>query len=574
VQAGSNDYNQQNSFDTRRYLTPSFNSTISYQKQIRNSPINYSLQLSQNQNTRTGSMNFVLPDVTVGVARQYPYQWLGIEPGAGGALGKVYEQFALTYTLVGRNEISNLEEPRLVNGGVIPVIGGTREGRTIPFDFSNLSPLLNNARTSIQHQFGITLGSYPILKHINFNPTISYGESWYFKRLDYTFEPAAQALRVDTVAGFNRVYNYSGGASLSTNIYGILPIKGAKIEAIRHKITPSIGYNFVPDFSRNRNFYEPDLNLGSLRDAQGRLYNQFNQGTRTIDNPISFNRFNGIASGVPGGQLSSAITFSLQNQVEMKVRSKNDTTGTTPFQKVSLIDGLDFNTGYNFAAPGDSLHLLPLSASFRTQVAKKLNIIMNAGFVFYQRDSTGRLINKFLFDQPKRRLAQLSQATLNLSYQFNPAAGTKKSTVQRDVAPTNDPVLGNPQRVDPYEDYVDFDIPWELSTSFGANYTDPGALPSRPGRPRPNSLTAASLDVSGSVKLTKNLRLGYKSGYDFVNEQVTFTSLDFYRDLHCWQISGSWFPFGIRQGYNVTIAAKSSLLQDLKLNRNRTFQNR
>jgi hypothetical protein len=84
----------------------------------------------------------------------------------------------------------------------------------------------------------------------------------------------------------------------------------------------------------------------------------------------------------------------------------------------------------------------------------------------------------------------------------------------------------------------------------------------------------ASLNLSGSVKLTQNLRIGYSSGYDFRNNQVSFTSLDFYRDLHCWQISGSWFPFGIRQGYNVTIAAKSSLLQDLKLNRNRTFQNR
>jgi hypothetical protein len=199
---------------------------------------------------------------------------------------------------------------------------------------------------------------------------------------------------------------------------------------------------------------------------------------------------------------------------------------------------------------------------------------VNAGFVFYQRDSTGRLINKFLFDQPKRRLAQLSQATLNLSYQFNPAAGTKKSAVQRDVAPTNDPVLGNPERVDPYEDYVDFDIPWELSTSFGATYSDPGPIPSRPGRPRPQALAVASLNLSGSVKLTQNLRIGYSSGYDFRNNQVSFTSLDFYRDLHCWQISGSWFPFGIRQGYNVTIAAKSSLLQDLKLNRNRTFQNR
>ncbi|QNP50831.1 LPS-assembly protein LptD [Hymenobacter qilianensis] len=571
VQAGSTDYNQQNSFDTRRYLTPSFNSTISYQKQIRNSPINYSLQLSQNQNTQTGVMNFVLPDVSVQVARQYPYQWFGIEP-KGRFYDQFYEQIAITYNLIGRNEISNSEQPRLLNGGVIPVIGGTATGRTIPFDFSNLAPLLNNAQPTVQHQFGITLGNYTVLKYLSLNPTINYGESWYFKRLNYKFEPEAQAVRIDTVSQFGRLYNYSGGASLSTNIYGILPIKGAKIEAIRHKITPSVSYSYAPDFSRNDNFYESNLNLGALRDAQGRLYNQFGQQNDITRNPIAFSRFIGAAAGNANGRASSAVTIGLQNQIEMKVRSKNDTTGTTPFEKVSLIDGLDFNTGYDFAA--DSLNLLPLAVTFRTQVAKKLNIVVNAGFVFYQRDSTGRFINEYLFNQPKRRLAQLTTATLNLSYQFNPAAGTKKSAVARDVAPANDPVLGNPVRVDPYEDYVDFDIPWELSTSFGATYQDPGPIPGRPNRPRADALTVASLNLSGSVKLTQNLRVGYSSGYDFRSNQVSFTSLDFYRDLHCWQISGSWFPFGIRQGYNVTIAAKSSLLQDLKLNRNRTFQNR
>ena len=165
VQAGSTDYNQQNSFDTRRYLTPSFNSTISYQKQIRNSPINYSLQLSQNQNTQTGVMNFVLPDVSVQVARQYPYQWFGIEP-QGRFYDQFYEQIAISYNLIGRNEISNLEQPRLLNGGVIPVIGGTATGRTIPFDFSNLAPLLNNAQPTVQHQFGITLGNYTAELHL------------------------------------------------------------------------------------------------------------------------------------------------------------------------------------------------------------------------------------------------------------------------------------------------------------------------------------------------------------------------------------------------------------------------
>ncbi|TGE19307.1 putative LPS assembly protein LptD [Hymenobacter elongatus] len=568
VQAGSSDYNQQNSFDQRRYLTPAFSSNISYQKQIRNSPVNYSLQLSQSQNTATGSMDFTLPDVTVGVARQYPYELLGIEPR-----GRFYEQFSIAYTFTGQNRLSNALPARTL-GGDIPLLGGTRESSQLPVRFSNLSPLLRNAQTGVQHQFQIALGSYTVLKHLNISPSVNYGEVWYGKRLDYSYNNVARAIRIDTVRGFNRVYNWSGGVNLGTNIYGTLVRKGTrKIQAIRHKLTPSVNYSYSPDYTRRSSLYFTNNNqpLGDLTNSQGQRYNQVNPANGQILNPISYSRYNGFLYGTPGGIEASRVSFSLQNQVEMKVRNNNDTTGTTPFEKVSLIDGLDFNTSYNLAA--DSFKLEGLSAAFHTQVARKLNVNANAAFSVYQRDSTGRLIDRYLLEQPNRRLARLVSADLSLSYQFNPAQGKKKSAIPRNLPPTNDPTLGTPNRVNPYEDYVDFEIPWELSASFTTAYTDPGPLPARGTRLR-RPITSASITGSGSVKLTSNFRFGYNASYDFVSKQVVAPSLDFYRDLHCWQISGNWRPFGLQRGYFVTIAAKSSLLQDLKLNRNRSFMNR
>ena len=82
-------------------------------------------------------------------------------------------------------------------------------------------------------------------------------------------------------------------------------------------------------------------------------------------------------------------------------------------------------------------------------------------------------------------------------------------------------------------------------------------------------LSNHTLHGHGSVKLTPNLRLTYSLGYDLVHNTVTYPTISFFRDLHCWQINGNWTPFGVLKGYNITIAAKSSLLQDLKLNRNR-----
>ena len=71
------------------------------------------------------------------------------------------------------------------------------------------------------------------------------------------------------------------------------------------------------------------------------------------------------------------------------------------------------------------------------------------------------------------------------------------------------------------------------------------------------------------MKLTENLRFSYNLNYDIASQTLVYPNLAFTRDLHCWQITGLWVPIGPTKGYNFTIAAKSSLLQDLKLNRNR-----
>jgi hypothetical protein len=555
VQAGSSDFNQQNSFEPRRFLTPAFSSTISYSKQLRNAPINYSLNLSQTQNTQTGEMSFVLPDATVQVARQYPYQWLGISPS-----GKFYEQLSFSYSLTGQNKITNTQAARQLSG--VPLLGGTNAGSVIPIKLDNIAALLRNSQTGLRHDFQVQLGSYNFLKHINVSPAVSYNEVWYFKRLDYSFNPVAQAIRVDTTTSFNRLYTVSMGVNLGTNFYGTLVRKGTrKIQAIRHKVTPNVSYQYAPNANPD---YRQSLNLplGTSLDGQGRL----------VDSRI-FSRYEGFLYGTPAGQRQSQVSFSLQNAVEMKVRNKNDTTGTTPFNKVSLIDGLDFSAGYNFLAVGPKLS--PLSATFRTQIAKKLSVNITSSFDFYQRDTSGVTIDKFLFDQDNRRLTRLTSASLQMNYQFNPAQNpNKKSNIPRAVAPVNDPTLGNPNPINPYEDYVDFELPWEMTTGFSILYVDPGVRPSRGTYVRTRAFTTAALNLSGSVKLTSNTRVGYTTNYDFINKTPAFTSLDIFRDLHCWQITANWRPFsGYGQGYFVTIAAKSALLQDLKLNRNRTFLN-
>ena len=566
VQAGSSSYNRVNTLNSRQLLSAAFNSTVSYSKTSRRLPVNYSIQLAQSQNVQTGVMDFTLPSLNVGLARQYPYQLFKKQ-----ATGAWYEQFAVSYNLVAQNRISSLVPARTLAGD-LPLLGGSSTSYNIPVSFKNINQLLRNAQNGMQHQFQITLPSLAVLdRHVQITPSVNYGETWYSQKLNYSFVPApVNAVRVDTTYGFNRQYSYSANLSATTNFYGQLNFKGDHyVKAIRHKVTPSLSYSVSPDLAKGSEydaFVGGQANFDNLRSAYS---------TRLLD-PRQFTRYQGAYNNSASARVSQ-LSFSVQNSIEMKVRNSRDTTGTDPYKKVSLADGIDLNLGYNFAA--DSLKLSNLNLGYRVQVAKKLGVTVSSTFSFYQRDSTGRLLDRYLFEQQqslsKLRLARVLNANLSLNYQFNPAARPKSAAnVPRAAAPSNVPILGAPLPQQIYADYIDFDIPWEATMSYTASYNTAQA-PLRPllygTRPL---LSGSSLTAQGSVKLTENLRLSTNLSYNFSQGEFVLPQINFTRDLHCWQITGLWTPVGPYRGYYFTIAAKSSLLQDLKINRNKTILNR
>ena len=111
------------------------------------------------------------------------------------------------------------------------------------------------------------------------------------------------------------------------------------------------------------------------------------------------------------------------------------------------------------------------------------------------------------------------------------------------------------------EQYVDFSIPWSLNVSYNIRYT----------KPTNASNVTQTLNFNGDLSLTDNWKIGTTSGWDFTNNDFSYTSLNINRDLHCWQLAVNWIPFGPRQSYNITLNVKSAVLQDLKLNRRRDF---
>ncbi|MBT6836947.1 MAG: hypothetical protein HOA61_12955, partial [Bacteroidetes bacterium] len=73
------------------------------------------------------------------------------------------------------------------------------------------------------------------------------------------------------------------------------------------------------------------------------------------------------------------------------------------------------------------------------------------------------------------------------------------------------------------------------------------------------------------LSLTQKWKLTFRAYYDIANNELTSASFDMHRDLHCWEMSFSWIPFGYRQSYMFTLKVKSPVLKDLKINKEKSF---
>lgn len=524
VNAGSSLHNQiSGNTRTSDRLAASFNSNISYQKNIQNTPFSYTVKLNQSQ-TNDGRMNFVLPDMNFSMSSISLYEALTKNTPTG----RWFENFTIGYNVNARSELSNRTQPSSTSFGGFDVVGGNSRVDTIRLD--DFNTLWENGRRSATHNFNIGLGSYKLFKYFNLSPSVNYSEQWTDRKYTLSFNPDSNALDVDT-AGFGRVYDYNASASLSTNIYGTVYVRGKRVEAIRHMVRPTLSYSFRPDFGDPFFGFYQTLYVGD--DAKGRpMYREFS-------------RFD---SGAPGSGLQSALTFGLTNNLEMKVKSKTDTTGKK-FEKVSLIDNFSVNGSYNFAA--DSLKLSQITMNMNTRLFKVVNIGFTSTFNPYETDSAGRNIDRYVFSGPGFRPARLTNAGLQLSANLNPQSRRTETST-----PGNLPTLG--QKPNPFEpDYVDFKIPWSLNVSYTVNFN-------RGLGPNPNQILN-TLGLDGDVSLTDKWKIGYYADFDIIKQQLSSASLNIHRDLHCWEMSISWRPFGYVRGYNLTINARSALLRDLRL---------
>ncbi len=484
-------------------------SSISYGRRFADGRVNFTSSLSHRQDITSGNVYLELPSFNVNVATFNPFD----SPDRIGEQ-KWYQKITMGYSLQGRNSIQ------------------TQEAQL--FERETLGQFQNG----FQHTVPISL-SLNALKYFQVNTNVNYTERWYLqstrRRLENT--PGGFKEVRDTVQGFARAYDYSVSSGLSTKIYGQFGRIG-RVEATRHVITPSVNINYRPDFS--------DPIFGFYRTFMG------------VDGvPQSYSIFQQGIYGSPGTGKSMGIGFSVDNTIESKVRSRSDTTDGG-LKKVPIIQGLTFTGNYNVAA--DSFRLSMINFSGRTALFnRQININFHGVFDPYQLNADGRRVNQFALKQGK--LARLVNFGLSFDYSLNPEMLRNRNENLDEINQTRPPGMTPEQQAalsrisaDPNA-FVDFNIPWNLAGSFAFQYSKAGLT----------SHITSTLNLHGDLSLTPNWKVQFNSGYDFKNKQVSLTRFSIYRDLHCWDMSFGWVPFGQYQSFNFTIKAKASILQDLKL---------
>jgi len=509
-------------------------SNVSYSKTFRGTPFSLGINMRHNQDLVTKRVDLPLPDVSFNVNNLYPFKQ---------SENELLENLSVRYTMTGTNQITNSLGP----------IGDVADSIAV-FDFENLSTFLKNSRKGVRHVIPIST-SVKALKHFTFSPSLNYNEIWYFEKLNWGLDQTGNTpIVIDTIKQFNRVANYSAGISMTTRLYGMYITKNPdrKLKAIRHVINPSIGYSIQPDFADSKFGYYQEL-------------------TTSGGNTILKSRHEGaqFVYGGSGQTRQSAMSFNLGNNFEMKVKNTEDTIA----RKISLINNLAISTSYNFAA--DSFKLAPFTMSANTNILNdKININMGATLDPYvvrlDRIGTGDTdlgriyetkISRFTW-QDGFNLGQITNFNLAFGTNLSPKGKEKDKDTRNKIANSDISQTDKEFLLKTPDAYVDFNVPWNLRISYNVNYSKSG---------RQKSTITQALRLNGDLSLTEKWKITYNTGYDFESKEITQTFFSINRDLHCWQVSLGWTPFGTFQSYNFSIGVKSGMLRDLKLDRTRNF---
>lgn len=525
-------------YNPQQYSQNTKASSVSYSRNFPEIGLNISSTFNITQNTRYSSLSMTLPDVNISLNRIYPFKR---KKSVGDE--RWYEKISLQYTGSITNSISTK-------------------------DNLLFKTPLTQWENGMQHKIPVS-ATFNLFKYINIVPSFNYTERWYLRKVKQSYDPSPAStdhVKRDTINGFNRLYDYNLSLQMNTKLYGMykpLFMKSKELQ-IRHVFTPTVSYTYTPDFGKSRYGY---YDTYTYTDEDGEV--------RTVE----YSPYEGAVYGYPGKGMSQNISFSVDNNIEMKMKSDKDTTG---YKKISLIDQLGASLSYDVANKRWS----DLSMNLRLKLTKSYTFNMNASFATYayEFDENGNVVVGDRTEWSYGRFGRFQGYSGSFSYTLNNDT-FKKLFGKKEEDEKNKDNKGKEENEDEETDeeteeqnnnsnmrktekasvdsdgYLAFKLPWSVSLSYSYSIREDRSKDINIKTMRyPYSLTH-SLNVSGNFKIGSRWNMTYSTGYDFTSKEMSMTTLNITRDLHCFNMSCG-LVFGPFTSYNFSIRANSSMLTD------------
>ena len=525
-------------YNPQQYSQNTKASSVRYSRNFPEIGLNISGAFNITQNTRDSSLSMTLPDVNISLNRIYPFKR---KKSAGDE--RWYEKISLQYTGSITNSISTK-------------------------DNLLFKTPLTQWENGMQHKIPVS-ATFNLFKYINIVPSFNYTERWYLRKVKQSYDASPTSrdhVKRDTINGFNRLYDYNLSLQMNTKLYGMykpLFMKSKELQ-IRHVFTPTVSYTYTPDFGKSRYGY---YDTYTYTDEDGEV--------RTVE----YSPYEGAVYGYPGKNMSQNISFSIDNNIEMKMKSDKDTTG---YKKISLIDQLGASLSYDVANKKWS----DLSMNLRLKLTKSYTFNMNASFATYayQFDENGNVVVGDRTEWSYGRFGRFQGYSGSFSYTLNNDTFKKlfgkkeedeknkdnkgkeenedEETEEETEEQNNNSNMRKTEKASVDSDgYLAFKLPWSVSLSYSYSIREDRSKDINIKTMRyPYSLTH-SLNVSGNFKIGSRWNMTYSTGYDFTSKEMSMTTLNITRDLHCFNMSCG-LVFGPFTSYNFSIRANSSMLTD------------
>lgn len=518
------------------YTQSNSSSSISFSTSFKS---RYSLGINANisQNFTNGNLDLDLPQINFNISEFYPLR----KKKTSGKL-RWYEEISMQYNVNMSNGINTTDS----------------------ILFSNPQEAFNTFRTSLNQYIPIK-SKITLFKNFKWNNSISLREIWYAKGItqkwkreiiDTVTTQSGDSIRhrgvivYDTNWGFFASHDLAYNSDLSTTLYGMYVMKKGKVYAFRHTFMPSVGFTYKPAINK--------MNYMTYYDS--------------INNRET--RYSIIIS--PAYKSSASVNFSINNRLEMKVRTKpkDDEDEEESFKKITILESFSIRTSYDFIR--DSLRLDPVSINGRTTLFKYINLSFDFQLDPYAYDeNSGVRVNVFewnvnrllnvssivndsaridVFERnPNRRLLRLSSTAWQLSCGLNINKGFFKTEKQK----------AEKKEVEQYG-FKDWNV--SLNYSFSYNMRDNLEyyynLKNNPHLVKYTHEFFNTLNISGRVAITPKWGLSFFSGYDFNRKEISASQFTITRDLHCWEMEFIVKPFGTYRGFEFKINAKANIIKD------------